>query len=166
MYKKWKGGHNWRSWYYVKERRHGLPLQKLFQDLSQKWQQTSNSRPRLQLRLDPEFYRHVLRYPQIITMTITMIVSILFNLCYNENIHARHLLPTRHTAPNTYSHYFRVSISSFPSYQTMVFNILSCCHTPYITAFTIICFNSNQFFIFFIYSQNVYFISILAPMTA
>jgi hypothetical protein len=107
----------------------------------------------------------VLRDPQIITMMITMIVFILFNVCYNENIHARHLLLTRHAEPNTYSHYLRVSISSFHSYQTMVFNMLPCCHTPYIIAFTIICFNSNQFFIFFIYSHNVYFISILASMT-
>jgi hypothetical protein len=33
----------------------------------------------------PEFYQHVLQDPWIITMMITMIVSILFNVRYNEN---------------------------------------------------------------------------------
>jgi hypothetical protein len=61
------------------------------------------------------------------------------------NTHSRHLLLTGHTVLNTYFHYPRVSVSSFHSYQTMVFNILSCCHTPYITAFTLVWFNSNQF---------------------
>jgi len=51
MNKKWKSGCDLRSWLYVTQHRHGLLLHTLFQDLSRKSQQTSNSTPSLQVRL-------------------------------------------------------------------------------------------------------------------